>query len=86
MTSYKHTVDAEADAKLFFVRLDVNVGSAAAQRVDQQHVDQSDDRRVFAHARERGEIDLFVVFNYFDVFSAVGDRSRCCPAKRDRRE
>ena len=51
-----------------FSRFDVNVRSAAAQRVDEQHVDETYNGRVFTHARQRREIDLFVVFNNFDVF------------------
>ena len=39
-----------------------------AQGIDEQHVYETHDGCVFAHARERGEIDLLVVFNYFDVF------------------
>src|SRR5262249_7589686 len=65
----KHTVDTEPDAQLFLIRFDVNVGGATAQRVNEEHVDQAHDGRVLAHLRERREIDLFVVFNYFDVFS-----------------
>ncbi len=68
----KHTVDTEPDAQLFFVRFDVNVRSAAPERVNQEHVDETHYGRVFAHLRERRKIDLFVVFNYFDVFTLAG--------------
>ena len=68
----EHAVNTESYAQLFLVRFDVYVRRAAAQGIDEQHVDETHDGRVFAHARERGEIDLFVVFNYFDVFSLSG--------------
>ena len=56
----ENAVYTEANSKIFFVRLDVDVGCAATQRVDHQHVDESDNRSVFTRFRELREIDLFV--------------------------
>ena len=67
----QNAVDAETDAKIFFVRLDVNVRCAAAKRVDQQNIDEANDRRVFAGTGKRGEIDLFVFFDDFEFFAVV---------------
>ena len=63
----EHAVDAEADAHLLLVRLDVNVGRAALEGVDQEDVDETHDGRVLAHARQIREVDLVVVVNDFDV-------------------
>ncbi len=68
----EHAVDAEADAHLLLVRLDVDVGGAALERVDQQHVDEPDDRRVLAHPRQVREVDLVVVFDDLEPLGAVG--------------
>src|SRR5690242_812597 len=54
----EHAVDAEAYAHLLLVGLDVNVGGPALQRVGEKYVDESDDGRVLAHAREVREVYL----------------------------
>jgi type IV pilus assembly protein PilB len=40
--------------------------------LDKQHVGQTYDRCVFTHPRKRREIDLLVVFEYFDVLCLAG--------------
>ena len=42
----QHSVDAHADAKALFVRLDVDIAGAAADAFGEDPVDQRDDRRV----------------------------------------
>ena len=44
----ENTVDTKAYAEIFFVRLDVDIGCYTAKRVDHQHVDEPDDRSIFA--------------------------------------
>ena len=51
-------VDAEAHADPALLRLDVDVGGAAAVRLDEDAVDEADHRPVGAAAGERGEVDL----------------------------
>ena len=70
----QNAVNTEADAQFLLVRFHVNVRSAASQCVHQQNVDQSHDRRVGRHSRQSGQIDLFVVFNDFDIFATLGRR------------
>ena len=62
----KHAVNAETNAQFFFVWLNVNVGRPAPQCVNEEDVDQTHDWRIFAHACEAGEIDLFVFFEDLD--------------------
>src|SRR5258705_7043130 len=68
----KDTVYSESNAKFFFVWFNVNVGSASAQRIDQEDIDKPHDRSVFAHFGESREIDLFVVFDYLDILAGTG--------------
>ncbi len=46
----QHAVDAVADAERFFLGLDVNVAGALVGRLDQDLVDQLDDRGLLGHA------------------------------------
>ena len=54
-------VDAEADAELLLVGLDVDVGGAPLERVHEQHVRQLDDGRGVGGLREVAEVDLVVL-------------------------
>ena len=60
-------VDAEPDAELLLVRLDVNVARALLNRRHEHQVDEADDRRLAALALERGHVDLFELFEQLDV-------------------
>ena len=67
-------VDAVADAELLLVRLDVDVAGALLNRRHQHDVDQADDRRVFALARERLGADLLQLLEDLDVVGAGAER------------
>ena len=54
-------VDAEADAELLLVRLDVDVRGARLQGLDEDQVGDLDDRRGFARLREVREVDLLAL-------------------------
>ena len=66
----EHAVDAVADAEVLLVGLDVDVGGALLDGVEQDEVDELDDRRVVGGLREvvdvlvlrlLGELDVAVV-------------------------
>src|SRR5438105_4813507 len=61
------SVDAEADAKFFFVRLDVNVGCAAFDGVGEHEVAELHDRRFFGGVGELADIHLLFFFEDFEV-------------------
>src|SRR6266567_2371371 len=63
----KDAVNTKTNTQLFLVRLDVNVGSAASQCIDQKDVNKAHAGCVFAHASEAGKIDFLVVFEDFDL-------------------
>ena len=42
----EHAVDAKADAEFFVERLEVNVAGAEPMRLDQEHRDHANDRRI----------------------------------------
>ncbi len=50
----------------------MNVRSATAQRVDQEHIHEPHHGSVFAHPRESGKVYLLIVFNYLDILGASG--------------
>ena len=54
----EHAVDAEADAEDLFVGLEVDVGGAAADGIDQDHVDESDERRLVGRLLQFEDVDL----------------------------
>jgi len=56
----EHSVDAEPDAELPLVGLDVDVGGTPLQRVHEEHVRQLDDGRGVGGPREVAEVDLLV--------------------------
>jgi len=60
-------VDAEPDAELLLVRLDVDVRRAALDRVGHDQVHEFDDRRFFGTFRERLYIELFIILEDFEV-------------------
>jgi len=63
----EHSVDAEADPVVLLVRLDVDVARALRDGRHQEHVDQPDDRRLFALLGQRLHADLVQVLEHFDV-------------------
>ena len=68
-------VDAEADAELLLVGLDVDVGGAALQRVDEQHVRELDDGRGVGRLAQVAEVDLVVLaLDGLDVGVGVAHR------------
>ena len=60
-------VDAEPDAELLLVRLDVDVAGALLDRRHQHQVDEPDDRRLAALLLERGDVDLLELLEHLDV-------------------
>ena len=64
----QNAVNAETNAQLFFVRFNVDIGSSASKRVNEQDIHETHYRRVLAHPRQAGEIDLFILFKDFDFF------------------
>ncbi len=69
----EHAVDPEPDAELLLVRLDVDVGGARLQRLDQDQVGDLDDRRGLRRLGEVREVDLlaFVLLQDVDVRAGV---------------
>ena len=63
----ENTVDAVANAKLFLVRLDVDIGSVSLDGVGENDVDQAHDRCVFGRFFERSEIELFFLFQNLEI-------------------
>ncbi len=57
----EHAVDAVAHAELLLVRLDVDVARALLDGVEEDHVDEADDRRVLAGLLELEEVDVLLV-------------------------
>jgi len=63
-------VDAEADAEDLLVGLEVDVGGAAADGVDEDHVDELDDGGLVGRLLELEDVDLgarFVLVEELDV-------------------
>ena len=60
-------VDAEPDAELLLVRLDVDVARALLNRRHQHQVDEPDDRRLAALPLERGDVNLLELLEHLDV-------------------
>ena len=54
----QHAVDAEADPEHLFVGLEVDVGRASANRVDQDHVHEPDDRRLVGRLLQLEDVGL----------------------------
>ena len=60
-------VDAEPDAELLLVRLDVDVARALLDRRHQHQVHEPDDRRFAALPLERRDVDLLELLEHLDV-------------------
>ncbi len=67
----EHTVDAETYPKILFIWFDVDVRSSASERVDEQDVDEPDDRSVLARLCQSREVDLVVVLKNLKIFGVV---------------
>ena len=67
ISSCEHAVDAVAHAELLLVGLDVDVARALLDGVEQDHVDEADDRRVLARLLELEEVDVLVVAGELDL-------------------
>ena len=63
----ENAVDAEPDAELLLVRLDVDVARALLDRGHQHQVHQPDDRRLAPLPLERGDVDLLQLLEHLDV-------------------
>ena len=67
----QHAVDAEPDAQVLLVRLDVDVAGAPLNRREHQRVDQPDDRRLAALPLERRRVDLLGAVDDLEVLVAA---------------
>ena len=63
----EHAVNTKPDAQLFLVRFDVNVRSAAAEGIDEQHIDETNDGCICALFFELERIDLLFLRRKVDI-------------------
>src|SRR5262249_34518086 len=68
----KDPVDAEADAELLLVRLDVDVRGARLQRLDEDQVGELDDRGGLGGLGQVDEVDLLALLPLDDVHVGAG--------------
>jgi len=72
----QNTVDTKSDAKILFIRFDVDVARPAPERVNQQNIDESDDRRVFAVFSELSQIDFIIVLDQLKLSGIIRIKSK----------
>ena len=70
ITAMQHAVNAEPDAHLLLVRLQVDVAGAPLNRGQEQRVHQPDDRRLAPLPLERRRVDLLRLRDDFQLLAA----------------
>jgi hypothetical protein len=65
---HQHAVDAVADAELLLVGLDVDVARALLDRVEEDGVDEADDRRALGLLLQLHEVDVVTIDGEIDLF------------------
>ena len=72
----EHSVDTEAQAKLLLVRFQVDVAGTPLHGVEQDEVDQSDDRSLARLLLERQQVEFFLFLG--DYLDFAGSVARLC--------